>query len=68
VDKDAANEGVISAASRVTVCVIGMDEARMIPRSVRRVLGLGMGCQERKSDHATEYISGLDPFSAGVPP
>jgi len=68
VDKDAATEGVISAASRVAVRVIGTDEARMIARSVCRVLGLGMGCQERKSDHATEYISRLDPFSAGAPP
>jgi len=42
VDKNAANEGVISAtASRVAVRVIRTDEEQMIARSVCRALGLG---------------------------
>lgn len=41
--RNAANEGVISAAvSRVTVRVIRTDEERMIAKTVCRVLGLGM--------------------------
>jgi acetate kinase len=41
--RNAANEGVISAAdSRVTVRVMHTDEELMIARSVCRVLGLGM--------------------------
>jgi acetate kinase len=40
--RNAANEGVISAAaSRVTVRVIRTDEERMIAKTVCRVLGLG---------------------------
>jgi acetate kinase len=40
--RNAANEGVISAAvSRVTVCVIRTDEEQMIAKTVCRVLGLG---------------------------
>jgi len=61
---------VISAQTgSVTVRVIRTDEELMIARSVCRVLGLGMASKKRNSDHATKYISGLDPFSAGgVPP
>jgi acetate kinase len=68
--RNAANEGVISsAASRVAVRVIRTDEEQMIARSVCRVLGLGMAGEKENSDHATKYISRLDPFSAGgVPP
>ena len=41
--RNAANEGVISAAaSRVAVRVIRTDEERMIAKTVCRVLGLGM--------------------------
>jgi acetate kinase len=40
VDKNAVNEGVISAAaSRVAVRVIHTDEERMIAKTVCRVLG-----------------------------
>jgi acetate kinase len=40
--RNAANEGVISAAaSRVAVRVIRTDEERMIAKTVCRVLGLG---------------------------
>jgi acetate kinase len=68
--RNAANEGMISAAaSRVAVRVIRTDEEQMIARSVCRALGLGMASEKRNSDHATKYISRLDPFSAGgVPP
>jgi acetate kinase len=68
--RNAANEGVISTdASRVAVRVIRTDEEQMIARSVCRTLGLGMAGEEQDSDHATKYISRLDPPSAGgVPP
>ena len=64
------NMGVISAAvSRVAVRVIRTDEERMIAKTVCLVLGLGMASEKMNSDHATKYISRLDPFSArGVPP
>ena len=68
--RNAANEGVISAAaSRAVVRVIRTDEEQMIARSVCRALGLGMASEKRNSDHARKYISRLDPFSAsGVSP
>ena len=51
------------------VHVIRTDEELMIARSVCRALGHGMASEKRNSDHATKYISRLDPFSAGgVPP
>ena len=63
--RNAANEGVISAAaSRVAVRVIRTDEEQMIARSVCRTLGLGMAIEKMNSDHAPKYISRLDPFSA----
>ena len=33
---------------------------------VCRTLGLGIASEKGNSDHATKYISRLDPFSAGV--
>jgi len=52
--RNAANEGVISAAaSRVTVRVIRTDEERMIAKTVCRVLGLQGGkemCHEDEKD------------------
>jgi acetate kinase len=68
--RNAENAGVISTdASRATVRVIRTDEELMIARSVCRALGLGMASEKRNSDHATKYISRLDPFSTGgVPP
>ena len=68
--RNAENAAVISKdAGRVAVRVICTDEELMIARSVCRVLGLGMASKKRNFDHATKYISGLDPFSAGgVPP
>ena len=67
---NAETSGAISTdASRATVRVIRTDEELMIARSVCRVLGHGMASEKRNSDHATKYISRLDPFSAGgVPP
>ena len=51
-DKNAANEGVISAAaSRVAVRVIRTDEEQMIARLVCRALGLGMAREKGNSDH-----------------
>ncbi len=45
--RNAANEGVISAAvSRVAVRVIRTDEERMIAKTVCRVLGLGMASEK----------------------
>ena len=69
-DKNAANEGGISeSASRVAVRVIRTDEELMIARLVCRALGLGMASEKDNSDHATKFISRLDPLSAsGVPP
>jgi acetate kinase len=55
--RNAANEGVISAAaSRATVRVIRTDEELMIARSVCRELGLGMAISKGKSDHAAKCI------------
>jgi hypothetical protein len=54
-------------ASQATVRVIRTDEELMIARSVCRALGLGMAREKRNSDHATKYISRLDPFSADGP-
>jgi acetate kinase len=52
---NAANEGVISAASgRVSVRVIHTDEELMIARSVCSVLGLGTPIEKRDSAHATK--------------
>ena len=70
VDKNAANEGVISAAaSRAAVRVIRTDEELMIARLVCRALGLGMSSEKGNSDHATKSISRLDLLSAsGVSP
>ena len=50
--RNAANEGVISAASPVVVRVIHTDEEHMIARSVCRVLSLGTGIEEGHFDHA----------------
>jgi Acetokinase family len=67
--RNAETAGVISAdGSRATVRVIRTDEELMIARSVCRALGLGMASEKRNSDHATKYISRLDPFSAGGVP
>jgi acetate kinase len=61
--RNAANEGVISAAaSRATVRVICTDEELMIARLVCRALGLGMASEKENSDQATKSISRLDPF------
>jgi hypothetical protein len=66
---NAETSGAISTdASRATVRVIRMDEELMIARSVCRTLGPGMAGEKRNSDHATKYISRLDPFSAGGVP
>ncbi len=55
--RNAANEGVISAAaSRATVRVIRTDEELMIARSVCRELGLGMAISKGESDHAAKCI------------
>jgi hypothetical protein len=63
--RNAANEGVISAAaSRVAARVIRTDEEQMIARSVCRTLGLEMAIEKMNSDHATKYISRVDPYSA----
>ena len=52
--RNAANEGVISAAaSRATVRVIRTDEECMLVKTVCRVLGLGMANEERNSGRAT---------------
>ena len=49
--RNAANEGVISAAaSRVAVRVIRTDEELMIARSVCRVLGLASEGENRDGD------------------
>jgi acetate kinase len=49
VDKNTANEGVISAAaSRVAVRVIRTDEELMIAKTVCQVLGLG--CKNKKEN------------------
>jgi acetate kinase len=68
--RNAANEGVISAAaSRAAVRVIRTDEELMIARLVCRALGLGMSSEKGNSDHATKSISRLDLLSAsGVSP
>ena len=48
-DKNTANEGVISAAaSRVAVRVIRTDEELMIAKTVCQVLGLG--CKNKKEN------------------
>ncbi|MGA2112326.1 MAG: acetate/propionate family kinase [Anaerolineales bacterium] len=66
--RNAANEGVISAgASRVTVRVMHTDEERVIAETVCRVLGLGPASEIGNSDHATKYISRMDPFSERAP-
>jgi acetate kinase len=53
--RNAANEGVISAAaSPVAVRVIRTDEEQMIARSVCRALGLCVASEKRNSDPATE--------------
>jgi acetate kinase len=63
--RNAANEGGISAAaSRVAARVIRTDEEQMIARSVCRTLGLEMAIEKMNSDHATKYISRVDPYSA----
>jgi len=60
---------ISTAVDRVAVRVIRTDEELMIARSVCRALELGKASEKRNSDHATKYISRLDPFSAGgVPP
>jgi hypothetical protein len=56
---------ISTAAGRVAVRVIRTDEELMIARPVCRALELGMAIEKRNSDHATKYISRLDPFSAG---
>jgi hypothetical protein len=67
--RNAAHEGVISAAARrVSVRVIRTDEELMIARSVCRALGFGMPAVERNSDHATKFISRPNAFSALGPP
>ena len=53
--RNAANEGVISAAvSRVTVRVIRTDEERMIAETVCRILDLVVASEKRNSDHAAK--------------
>ncbi len=53
--RNAANEGVISAAAgRVAVRVIHTDEERTIAESVCRVLGLGTAFEKKNSDHPTK--------------
>jgi hypothetical protein len=61
-------EAISTDTSRATVRVIRTDEELMIARSVCRALELGNASKKRNSDHATEYISRLDPFSAGGVP
>ena len=52
--RNAANEGVISAAaSRVAVRVIRTDEEQIIARSVCRVLGLGMASEKSTTKGAS---------------
>jgi hypothetical protein len=48
--------------------IIRTDEELMIARPVCRALGPGKTSEKRNSDHATKYISRLDPFSAGGVP
>ncbi len=68
-DKNAANEGVISAAaSRVAVRVIRTGEELMIVRLVCCALGIGIAIVKKEINHATKYGSRLYPFSSGVPP
>ena len=51
--RNAANEGVISAAaSRVGVRVIRTDEEQMIARSVCRALGIGMAGEKKNQPDA----------------
>ncbi|MGC2761420.1 MAG: hypothetical protein WA206_08925, partial [Candidatus Binatus sp.] len=53
--RNAANEGVISAAAgRVTVRVIHTDEELMIARTVCRVLGITI---EKQPDHEKKNMS-----------
>ena len=53
--RNAANEGVISAAaSQVVVRVMYTDEEQMIARSVCRELGLGVAIRERAANHASD--------------
>ena len=59
---------ISTAVDRVAVSVIRTDEELMIARSVCRALELGKASEKRDSDHATKYISRLDPFSAGGGP
>ena len=51
------------ATDRVVVCIIRMDEERMIAKPVFRVLGLGS--RKRKSDPAMNYIARQDHFWEG---
>jgi acetate kinase len=55
-------------ASRAAVRVIRTDEEQMIARSVCRALGLGRASENQNSEHATQYISRLDPPAAGGVP
>jgi acetate kinase len=68
--RNAANEGVISAAAgRATVRVIHTDEELEIARSVCRVLGLGLSGEKGNSDRVTDDGSRPESFAAsGVPP
>jgi acetate kinase len=53
--RNAANEGVISAAAgRVTVRVIRTDEEWMIAKMVCRILDLVVASEKRNSDHAAK--------------
>ena len=54
-ERNAANEGVISAAaSRVPVRVIHTDEEHMIAKTVCHVLGFGVAGEEKNSDQASK--------------
>ena len=68
-DKNAANEGMISAAaSRVAVRVSRTDEELLIVRLVCCAPGIGIASEKKETNHATKYGARLDPFSSGVPP
>ncbi len=57
-NKNAAHEGVISAAaSRVTVRVIRTDEERMIAKTVCCILGFGLEKGELNHEHRNSYAN-----------
>jgi hypothetical protein len=56
------------SVTKNTICGMTVNEEHLIARLVCSETVFGLACKKRNTDHATKFISRLNPFSERGPP